>query len=71
VTNPEPADEQVRFPDTSWEEHRRRRALQGLEFTPAERLRWLESTMTTMRTWLGRARFLPDTESDQRQHDEP
>jgi len=28
----------------------------GLSMTPAERLRWLEETMDTLRRWLGRAR---------------
>lgn len=39
-----------------WDEHRRSRADLGLRLTPAERLRWLEETMETMRRWLGRAR---------------
>ena len=38
------------------EEHRRRQARMGLKLSPAERLRWLESTMETMRSWVGRAR---------------
>lgn len=39
--------------------HERQRLEQlrrGLELTPAQRLRWLEETMATMRRWLGRAR---------------
>jgi hypothetical protein len=28
----------------------------GLRLTPAERLRWLEETMETLRRWQGRAR---------------
>lgn len=41
--------------DHGWEGHARRQAALGLELTPAERLRWLEETMATMRRWLGRA----------------
>lgn len=44
------------FPDRSWDEHRRRQAVNGLQLTPAERLRWLETTMEELRRWLGRAR---------------
>jgi hypothetical protein len=36
--------------------HRRAQARLGLELTPAERLRWLEETMETLRRWQGRAR---------------
>ena len=39
-----------------WADHRRDQARHGLRFTPAERLRWLEETMETMRRWRGRAR---------------
>ena len=42
--------------DRGWEGHARRQAAIGLELTPAQRLRWLEETMATMRRWLGRAR---------------
>jgi hypothetical protein len=42
--------------DRLFDAHRRRQAALGLELTPAERLRWLEQTMATMRRWLGRAR---------------
>jgi hypothetical protein len=70
MTEPDPGGDGTRFPDTSWEAHRRRRAVQGLDLTPAERLRWLESTMATMREWQGRARALPDAEAHHRQHDE-
>jgi len=38
-----------------WHEHRRAQAASGLRLTPAERLRWLEETMATMRRWVGRA----------------
>jgi hypothetical protein len=38
-----------------WEEHHRSQAANGLRLTPAERLRWLEETMATMRRWVGRA----------------
>ncbi len=39
-----------------FEEHRRATAGLGLRLTPAERLRWLEETMSTLRRWHGRAR---------------
>jgi hypothetical protein len=39
--------------------HRRAQAGIGLSMTPAERLRWLEETMATMRRWVGRARQAP------------
>ena len=42
--------------DRGWEGHALRQATIGLALTPAERLRWLEETMATMRRWLGRAR---------------
>ena len=44
--------------DLSWthEAHRRRQVRRGLELTPAERLRWLETTLEEMRSLLGRAR---------------
>ncbi len=35
--------------------HRRAQVLMGLRLTPAERLRWLEETMETLRRWQGRA----------------
>ncbi len=38
-----------------FEEHRRSQVLMGLRLTPAERLRWLEDTMETLRRWQGRA----------------
>jgi hypothetical protein len=44
-------------PHDPWADHRREQARGGLRFTPAERLRWLEETMETMRAWCGRARF--------------
>ncbi|MFN0241830.1 MAG: hypothetical protein ACKVWV_02975 [Planctomycetota bacterium] len=43
--------------DDGWEGHRRRQARLGLSLTPAERLRWLEETMATMRRLQGRARL--------------
>jgi hypothetical protein len=48
-------DETVGWP-RGWAEHRsaQARAL-GARLTPAERLRWLEETMATMRRWVGRA----------------
>jgi hypothetical protein len=39
-----------------FDEHRRAQARMGLRMTPAERLRWLEETMETLRRWQGRAR---------------
>ncbi len=44
------------FPDP-WEEQRREQVRYGLEFSPADRLRWLEETMETMRRWCGRAKL--------------
>lgn len=44
------------WPDCSWESHQRRKILRGLTLTAAERLRWLEETMDTMRAWQGLAR---------------
>jgi hypothetical protein len=35
--------------------HRRAQADMGLRLTPAERLRWLEETMASLRRWQGRA----------------
>jgi hypothetical protein len=40
-----------------WELQRRAQARHGLRFSPAERLRWLEDTMETMRELCGRARL--------------
>jgi hypothetical protein len=40
----------------AWREHRRRQARIGLELSPAERLRWLEQALETLRRWQGRAR---------------
>jgi len=51
---PQPASEDDGF-DRGWEGHARRQATIGLALSPAERLRWLEQTMATMRRWLGRA----------------
>jgi hypothetical protein len=50
--------------DHGWEGHARRQAALGLALTPAERLRWLEETMATMRRWLGRAQQGRPIESD-------
>jgi hypothetical protein len=36
--------------------HRRVQARMGLRLTPAERLRWLEETMDSLRRWRGLAR---------------
>ncbi len=39
-----------------WAEHRSAQAQAlGSRLTPAERLRWLEETMATLRRWVGRA----------------
>ena len=40
----------------SWEAHQHRQIRLGLELTPAERLRWLETTVEGMQKWLGRCR---------------
>ncbi len=45
--------------DHGWEAHKRRQATAGLALTPAQRLRWLEETMETLRRWQGRARNAP------------
>lgn len=45
-----------KFPDRTWEAHRRRQARNGLRLTPAERLRWLEAAMAEMRRLVGRAK---------------
>jgi hypothetical protein len=47
--------EEAAFP-RGFDEHRRAQASLGLRLTPAERLRWLEETMATLRRWKGRAR---------------
>ncbi len=39
-----------------WDGHRRAQAGIGLGMTPAERLRWLQETLETLRRWQGRAR---------------
>jgi hypothetical protein len=46
-------DETAGWP-RGWAEHRRAQT-PGARLTPAERLRWLEETMATMRRWVGRA----------------
>jgi hypothetical protein len=38
-----------------WSGQRQAMRFPGLRLTPAERLRWLEETMATMRRWLGKA----------------
>ena len=48
------SDSDSRFP-RGFDEHRRAQARAGLRLTPAERLRWLEETMETLRRWQGRA----------------
>jgi hypothetical protein len=40
---------------SGYQAHRRDQARMGLRLTPAERLRWLEETMETLRRWRGRA----------------
>jgi hypothetical protein len=52
----ETPDRAEEFPDRTWELHRRRQLFIGQRLTPAERLRWLETTMDEMRGLLGRAR---------------
>ena len=44
----------------SWQAHRRRQIRRGLELTPAQRLRWLETTLAQARRILGRARKAED-----------
>lgn len=39
-----------------WDGHRRAQAGIGLRMSPAERLRWLQETLETLRRWQGRAR---------------
>jgi hypothetical protein len=39
-----------------FEGHRQAQAGIGLGMTPAERLRWLQETLETLRRWQGRAR---------------
>jgi hypothetical protein len=51
-TRPEAPPE---FP-SGFDAHREDQAGIGLTMTPAERLRWLEETMDTLRRWQGRAR---------------
>ncbi len=48
--------------DRGYDGPRRRQATRGLELTPAERLRWLEETMETLRLWQGRAQNAPPLE---------
>lgn len=43
-------------PARALDEHRRAQIRRGLLLSPAERLRWLEETMATLRRWVGRAR---------------
>ena len=40
----------------SYEAHQQRQARLGLQLTPAERLRWLETTVEAMKRIQGRAR---------------
>ena len=54
---------------SGFEAHRREQARMGLRLTPAQRLRWLEETMQTLRRWQGRARSAQH-ERDQREGDE-
>jgi len=49
---------QEEFP-RGFEGHRAAQAGLGLRLTPAERLRWLDETMATLRRWRGRARGAP------------
>lgn len=62
VDEPDPEDAERDAPapnddfDHGWDGHARRQSVMGLELTPAQRLRWLEETMATLRRWQGRAR---------------
>lgn len=49
-----------------WDGHRRAQAGIGLSMTPAERLRWLQETLETLRRWQGRARAPSPTEPRRR-----
>jgi hypothetical protein len=51
--------------------HRLEQAGAGLRLSPAERLRWLESTMATLRRWQGRARRVASSGAADRAHDNP
>ncbi len=53
-----PGHPAAEFP-RGYDGHRRSQAGSGLGLTPAERLRWLEETMATLRRWRGRARSAP------------
>lgn len=53
--------------DRGFDGHGRRQARTGLLLTPAERLRWLETTMEEMRRLLGRARQGRPIDGDPRQ----
>jgi hypothetical protein len=50
--------------ESGYAANRREQARMGLRLTPAERLRWLEETMQTLRRWQGRARTAPRTGTD-------
>ncbi len=62
-----PRDDDEDFP-RGFDAHRRAQIRRGLLLTPAQRLRWLEETMSTLRRWTGRAREGRPMHED-RQHD--
>jgi hypothetical protein len=45
--------------DQGWDAPRRRQARLGLKLTPAERLRWLEESLATIRRWHKKAKGPP------------
>ncbi len=48
-----------------FEGHRRAQVRMGLRMTYAQRLRWLEETMATLRRWEGRARIAAGPRPDE------
>ena len=51
-------------PCRGFDAHRRAQARRGLRMSPAERLRWLERTMSTLSRWKGKARKAPPLKPD-------
>jgi hypothetical protein len=47
--------------DASHKRHRREQLRRGLRMTPAQRLRWLESTVEELSSWCGQARRVDPT----------
>ena len=63
-----PGAEDARI-ERAWREHRARQVVRGLELTPLERLRWLETNLAEIRGWLGRARTAQDSPDGRRAAD--